>query len=83
MYLVSLTYSFHDSSYIKRQTLSGGGHKLSDICLLTTAYVTMSKFELVKKLNKNGLYNNLSNSKLSLTYSSICLCIQLNDSEQS
>ena len=30
MYLVSLTYWFIDSSYIKRQTLSGGGHKFSE-----------------------------------------------------
>ena len=30
LYLVFFAYSFHDSTYIKRQTLSGGGHKFSD-----------------------------------------------------
>ena len=27
---VLCTYSFHDSSFIKRQSLSGGGHKFSE-----------------------------------------------------
>ena len=31
VYLVGLTYSFHDSSYIKRLTLSGGGHKFFEL----------------------------------------------------
>ena len=31
--------------------------------LPTTAYMTKSKFVLAEKLNKNGLYNNLSNTK--------------------
>ena len=39
MYLVSLTYSFHDSSYIKRQTLSRGGHKFSEFACSKSAFL--------------------------------------------
>ena len=43
VYLVSLTYLFHDSSYIKRQTLSGCGHKFSEFARSQIGTLTKSK----------------------------------------
>ena len=34
VHLVSLAYSFHDSSYIKRQISSDGGHKFPEFACL-------------------------------------------------
>ena len=44
-YLVSLTYSFLERSYIKRQTLSGGGHTFSGCtCYNKTVFVSFMRY---------------------------------------
>ena len=41
--LSHLTYSFHDSPYIKRQTLTGGGHNFSEFACLFLVLVTYAQ----------------------------------------
>ena len=60
MYIVSLTYSFNDSSYIKRQTLSGGGHKFSECACSGYAQA----YDTIRAVKANVIYSYYDGSRI-------------------
>ena len=60
MYLVSLTYSFNDSSYIKRQTLSGGGHEFSEFACSSYSQA----YDTIRAVKTNVIYSYYDGSRI-------------------